>query len=1168
MLEARDLTKYYGNTRAVRAVSFTVRPGEVLGYLGANGAGKSTTVRMLTGLTEPSEGTILFNGRSIRNDLTGWQKRLGYVPEEAQLYGHLSGEAYLRLVGRLRSMPRAALEPRIEEFLRLFQLSDYRMDEMSSYSKGMRQKILLSAALLHNPEVLILDEPFSGLDANSALILRQFLSRLAAAGKTILFSSHVLEVVEKVCQNVLILHKGQVVAHESVERLRNTLREPSLEKVFAQLTASDDPQITAERILRLVVSVPGQEHSSDKSVPTDIASTVARHVVSAYPQEFQNTCGEELLESTVAEIEQAQKRRSSMSDVARIFIDFALRIPTEYLRESGHDLRYAWRALRSARGYSFVAILSLSLGICIATCALSQLNGMALRTIPSVREPEALVSVPTPVSWPAWQHVRQQSRSFAATMAYLAPVPFSVQGNERKSRIWGQLTSAGYFDVLRISPALGRLFTEQTLGGGDSHPAVVSFRFWRDSLDSDPGTIGRTLRINGATVTVIGVAPPGFLGASPVLFPADLWIPAQLAQNIAPEVQGNALTDRTRKMFFTVGRLRPEAVPTAAEAEINLLLQQTEPEKFENDRRVRGGRVQIAEGGRMLPLRKQDIPFFTSFLSVVAALVMLIACANVMNMMIARAVARRRETAIRLAVGAGRGRLVRQLVIEALVLSCLAGAIGFAASWWIMSLGSTVRMPFPMPVAFDLRPDLRVFAYCVGIAVAAGLSTGLIAAIRTVGGELLPALKQGTDLSGASNRWNLRQSLIVLQVAAALGLLIVVGVLSVGMRTTLGFEKGFDSRNLFMVSFDPGRDGLPPGQVESFFRNVMASVQQLPGVHSAAWTESVPVSMPGSTLEAWDPSSSAPSPIRAVPHVVGERYFETAGIPILDGRAFRSGDLAPDTNAVIVSAQFARRLWGSASAAGRMIAVREASMGAAKILPAGFDYRKSDLRLERYAVIGVVEDISEGLVVEKPRPAVYLPLRTSRYANPPVQGITLLVRTVPGVDMLPAIRESAARVDDRINAIDPQSMDERIDRFTAPMQAAAWTYTAVGVFSLILASVGLAGLTAYSVARRSRELGIRMALGARPGQVMTLVTRESAVLVAVGTVLGLAIAFFGTRLLSAMNATVGRVTGTNTTDPVVFLGAVVALAVVTVLACYIPARRCLRIDPASALRQE
>jgi ABC-type antimicrobial peptide transport system permease subunit len=170
--------------------------------------------------------------------------------------------------------------------------------------------------------------------------------------------------------------------------------------------------------------------------------------------------------------------------------------------------------------------------------------------------------------------------------------------------------------------------------------------------------------------------------------------------------------------------------------------------------------------------------------------------------------------------------------------------------------------------------------------------------------------------------------------------------------------------------------------------------------------------------------------------------------------------------------------------------------------------------------------------------------------------------------MLPAIRESAARVDDRINAIDPQSMDERIDRFTAPMQAAAWTYTAVGVFSLILASVGLAGLTAYSVARRSRELGIRMALGARPGQVMTLVTRESAVLVAVGTVLGLAIAFFGTRLLSAMNATVGRVTGTNTTDPVVFLGAVVALAVVTVLACYIPARRCLRIDPASALRQE
>src|SRR5262245_23372174 len=211
MLEARFLTKHYGSVRAVREVSFTIKPGEILGYLGANGAGKSTTIKMLTGLIEPSEGQILYNGRSIYEDLVAFQRRIGYVPEEAYLYPHLSGREYLQLVGRLRGMPHETLEPKMDELLRLFSLWDDRFTSLSSYSKGMRQKILLSAALLHNPEVLILDEPFSGLDVNSALMLRRLLAGLAQRKKTILYSSHVLEVVEKVCSKVLILQRGEVV---------------------------------------------------------------------------------------------------------------------------------------------------------------------------------------------------------------------------------------------------------------------------------------------------------------------------------------------------------------------------------------------------------------------------------------------------------------------------------------------------------------------------------------------------------------------------------------------------------------------------------------------------------------------------------------------------------------------------------------------------------------------------------------------------------------------------------------------------------------------------------------------------------------------------------------------------------------------------------------------
>ena len=252
MLEARSLTKYYQHTAAVRQVSFTVKPGEILGFLGPNGAGKTTTVRMLTGLIEPSEGQIFYQGRTVYDDFTGFQRRIGYVPEEAHLYPHLTGREYLQLTGRLRGMPRRVLEPKMDEFLRVFDLWNDRHTPLASYSKGMRQKILLSAALLHNPELLILDEPFSGLDVGAALVLRNLLKALAREGKAILYSSHVLEVVEKVCSEVVILYKGRVVAYDTVEHLRALQQRPSLESVFAQLAVPEDTQAVAEQVIAVM----------------------------------------------------------------------------------------------------------------------------------------------------------------------------------------------------------------------------------------------------------------------------------------------------------------------------------------------------------------------------------------------------------------------------------------------------------------------------------------------------------------------------------------------------------------------------------------------------------------------------------------------------------------------------------------------------------------------------------------------------------------------------------------------------------------------------------------------------------------------------------------------------------------------------------------------------
>jgi ABC-2 type transport system ATP-binding protein len=249
MLEARSLTKYYNRMPAVREVSFTVRPGEILGYLGPNGAGKSTTVKMLTGLIDPSSGQIFYNGFSVYEDFTAFQRRIGYVPEEAHLYPHLSGREYLQLMGRLRGIPHQTLEPKMDEFLRLMGLWSDRHAPLAAYSKGMRQKILLSAALLHDPDVLILDEPFSGLDVTSALMLRSLLRALADCGKMILYSSHVLEVVEKICSSVVILRKGEVVAYDSIHRLRELMSQPSLEAVFAQLADVEDSDTLANQVL-------------------------------------------------------------------------------------------------------------------------------------------------------------------------------------------------------------------------------------------------------------------------------------------------------------------------------------------------------------------------------------------------------------------------------------------------------------------------------------------------------------------------------------------------------------------------------------------------------------------------------------------------------------------------------------------------------------------------------------------------------------------------------------------------------------------------------------------------------------------------------------------------------------------------------------------------------
>jgi predicted permease len=352
---------------------------------------------------------------------------------------------------------------------------------------------------------------------------------------------------------------------------------------------------------------------------------------------------------------------------------------------------------------------------------------------------------------------------FASTTAYAAPVPFSVVVTGNTQRVWGHLVSSSYFSTLGVRPALGRYFDPNETSDGGVPLVVVSHRFWLERLGGEASVIGKPLRVGGRRLTVIGVAPPDFLGASPLLFPLDIWMTVSAGRGVAPELGDNTLERRDVKMFFVVGRLKQGISWSRAEAEIEATAEQFERDRLDIDKNAsRRHAIRLTQGGKLFPIRKQDLPFFTSFFTIVAGLVMLIACSNVANMLLARAARRRREIAIRLAMGASRWRLIRQLLTESVVLAMAAGVVGFLGARWLMSLASQVQMPFPMP-------DAQVLLLTIALTLCTGILFGLAPAIEAAKTDVAPALKEGTNLLFRKHRrFSLRNLLIVWQVAGSL----------------------------------------------------------------------------------------------------------------------------------------------------------------------------------------------------------------------------------------------------------------------------------------------------------------------------------------------------------------------------------------------------------------
>ncbi len=842
----------------------------------------------------------------------------------------------------------------------------------------------------------------------------------------------------------------------------------------------------------------------------------------------------------------------------------------DYAAEIRRDIRFGLRRLAGSPGFTAVALVSLSLGICIATCAYSEMNGL-LRDLPGVTRPEQLVAFGTPVSYPDYKRYRELGDLFSATFAYVAPVPLGVSIGGRTERFWGHLVTPSYFSALGVRPSMGRFFGRDEEHTGVAPAVVLSWRFWQEHLGADPAIVGKMLRINGRQATVIGVGPEKFLGASPALFVSDIWLPLSVDAAMAPELAGNALERRDLTMFQVVGRLRPGITEGAAEAELDTVAQQLAEANGEKDRENKGRRVLLVGGGRVLPIRKQDVPFFREFLMVLGGLVLLIACINVANMMLARAADRRREIAVRLALGASRARLIRQLLTEAVLVALGAAVPAFPLSVWLMRLVSHVKMPLPIPVSYDLTLDWRALVFTVGVAALTGILFGLAPALQSTRTDLTPALKEGGQVQlRRFGRLSLRNALVVCQMASSLTLLMLTGYLSLGIQSTIGVQEGFNPRNLYLISLDPVRDGYTAERAADFFRKALDRVKMLPGVVAACLTDTVPVAIDGNSGVLFStPGSGAGREVQeALRHMVGRGYFETAGIPILAGRGFREQDEADSAAAVVVSEELVRRYWQGEQALGRRIEVRnEEASGGFGGWPGTLDFRPGVIGRERrvFEVVGVVKDVTDDVVASKKHPVIYFPLHRTDYAQPSLRGMTLMVRAAPGVDILSAVRREIAAMDSRLTPFNARSMTEQIAQFMSSLRTASWTYGVIGMFGLVLASVGLAGVTAYAVAQRGHEIGIRMALGAQKRNVLGLVMKEGAALVAVGTVSGLALSWVGIRALSRLFFTVASV---KSADPVLLLGAPLLLAGVALAACYVPARKSMRIDPAVMLRQE
>lgn len=880
---------------------------------------------------------------------------------------------------------------------------------------------------------------------------------------------------------------------------------------------------------------------------------IYRRLAQAFPHEFKLAYGDEVMQLGEEVVREIAKRHGA-AGLIRIIADIAIRLPIEYLSEMRQDMRYATRALIKSPGFALVGIVSMGLGIGLTTNVYGSKWALLTRELPAAANAKRLVMPEKPVSYYYIEQYRDQKGMLTGVAALQNGVPFNVslpgQINAKPERVFGQLVSPDYFSVLGVEPQRGRVLSPQVDKPGDVPVIVISDRFWRSRLNSSPDAVGQTLRLNGQTATIVGITPRNFDGALS-MNPSELFVPITVPAALAPELANDVLHQRNAKEFRAMLCLAPGVTIDSAEAGLEGItrrLDEQDPSAPPQTNKAK--RVVLLPAGTRAPIPRNLRPVIAGFFVVLMGLVMTIACMNLATMLLARGANRRKELAIRLGVGASRFRLIRQMISEGILLSLVGGVAGFVLAYGLSVLNSQLPQPAAAPLAPDLALDWRAAVFAFAVAIVCGIGFSLAPALQATRTDVAPALKEGTSLPlPGYRRYGLRNLAVVAQVTGSLMLLLITGFLVIGLTRANDIQTKFDPKTMVLLSIDPVRDGYTPEKAQALFEKLPERLRASGTVRSFALAAQPPFSTVDDDgkiqLTAQESSRVQAS---AVEEPVGAGYFSVLNQPMLAGREFAELDQPSQADGsrtlpAVLNERAARGFFGNGNAIGKHVR----------------DDKQS------YEVVGVVPDLKDGSGISQP--IVYVPLTRRIFARPPAGGITIIVRSDSGTDTLSRIRSEFASVDPNLSLFDVQTLSEYLQFSRYVMWSALRTYGGIGVFGLILSAIGLAGVTGYAVAQRRREIGIRMALGARKGQVLRLVLREGTALITVGTVLGFLGAVAMAKILSAVTSEFADAFKIGTNDPRLLVGAPLLLTALAMLACYVPARTAAKIDPLKALRE-